>query len=215
MTENGKSSGLTATPAAGSSTKERLVAAAQQLIWCQGVERTSIADVAKAAGVPSGNVYYHFKTKDDLVEATMSALVREQQEFLAHVSRRRSPQAQLKAFARELMHDEDGSLTALFGCPFGSLVSELGKRDDALSRQAGDVLLAPFIDWAEERFAAMGQRDPRELAITLFATYQGAALLSNAFHDPSIMARQARGLERWITSLEASTGSRSHTPGRR
>jgi TetR/AcrR family transcriptional regulator, transcriptional repressor for nem operon len=84
-----------------------------------------------------------------------------------------------------------------------------------LSRQAGDVLLAPFIDWAEERFAAMGQRDPRELAITLFATYQGAALLSNAFHDPSIMARQARGLERWITSLEASTGSRSPTPGRR
>jgi TetR/AcrR family transcriptional repressor of nem operon len=207
MTENGTSQELATTPAGGPSTKERLVAAAQQMIWCQGVERTSIADVARAAGVPSGNVYYHFKTKDELVEATMSALVREQEEFLAHISRRRSPQAQLKAFARELMHDEDGSLTALFGCPFGSLVSELGKRDDTLSRKAGDLLLAPFIDWAEERFAAMGQRDPRDLAITLFATYQGAALLSNSFHDPSIMAKQSRRLERWITSLDESTGS--------
>lgn len=207
MTDNGNSSGLTATPAAGSSTRERLVQAAQQLIWREGVERTSIADVARAAGVPSGNVYYHFKTKDDLVEAAMSALVREREAFLAHVSRRRTPQAQLKAFARELMHDEDGSLTALYGCPFGSLVSELDKRDDALSRRAGDVLLAPFIDWAEQRFAAMGQRDPRELAITLLATYEGAALLSNAFHDPSIMAKQARRLERWIASLEGATGS--------
>jgi TetR/AcrR family transcriptional regulator, transcriptional repressor for nem operon len=181
------------------------------VIYRQGVERTSIADVARAAGVPSGNVYYHFKTKDDLVEAAMSALVRDGEEFLARVSRRRSPQAQLKAFARELVKDDD--LKALYGCPFGSLVSELDKRDDALSRQAGDVLLAPFIDWAEERFAAMGQRDPRELAITLFATYQGAALLSNAFRDPRVIARQARGLERWITSLDGSTGSGSHTPG--
>ncbi|WP_027006785.1 TetR/AcrR family transcriptional regulator [Conexibacter woesei] len=212
MTENGKSSTPTATSAAGSSTRERLVQAAQDMIWREGIERTSIADVARAAGVPSGNVYYHFKTKDDLVEAAMAARVREQQEFLAHVSRRRSPQAQLKAFARELMHDEDGSLTALYGCPFGSLVSEFGKRDDPLSRRAGEVLLAPFIDWAEERFAAMGQRDPRELAITLFATYQGAALLSNAFHDPSIMAKQARRLERWITSLDKSTGSGSPIP---
>lgn len=204
MTENGKGSGPTASPAAGSSTKERLVAAAQQEIWQQGVERTSIADVARAAGVPPGNVYYHFKTKDDLVEAAMSALVREREQFLAHVSRRRTPRAQLKAFARELMHDEDGTLTALYGCPFGSLVSALSKRDDAMSRQAGDVLLAPFIDWAEERFAAMGQRDPRELAITLFATYQGAALLSNAFHDPTIMAKQSRRLERWIAGLEVA-----------
>ena len=182
------------------------------MIWREGVERTSIADVARAAGVPSGNVYYHFKTKDDLVEAAMAARVREREEFLAHISRRRTPQAQLKAFARELMHDEDGSLTALYGCPFGSLASELGKRDDALSRQAGDLLLAPFIDWAEERFAAMGRRDARELAITLFATYQGAALLSNAFHDPSIMATQARRLERWIGGLAGATGPASRTP---
>ena len=151
----------------------RLVEAARQVIYHQGVERMSVADVAQAAGVPSGNVYYHFKTNDDLVEAAMSALMRDGEEFLARVSWRRSPQAQLKAFARELVQDEHS--TALYGCPFGSLVSELDKRDDAVSRQAGDMLLAPFIDWAEERFAAMGQRDPRELATTLFATYLGAA----------------------------------------
>jgi TetR/AcrR family transcriptional repressor of nem operon len=211
MTENGKSPGLTATPAEGSSTKERLVKAARQVIYHQGVERTSIADVARAAGVPSGNVYYHFKTKDDLVEAAMSSLVRDGEEFLARVSRRRSPEAQLKAFARELV--QDAHSTALYGCPFGSLVSELDKRDDALSRQAGDMLLAPYIDWAEERFAAMGQRNPRELATTLLATYLGAAQLSNAFRDPSIITRQARQLERWITSLERSTGTGSPTRG--
>jgi TetR/AcrR family transcriptional regulator, transcriptional repressor for nem operon len=31
----------------------------------KGVERTTLADVAQAADVPVGNVYYYFKTKDE------------------------------------------------------------------------------------------------------------------------------------------------------
>jgi hypothetical protein len=47
----------------------------------------------------------------------------------------------------------------------------------------------------------MGRRDAHELALTLFAGVQGAALLANTFRDPEIMARQVRHLERWIDSL--------------
>jgi TetR/AcrR family transcriptional repressor of nem operon len=53
-------------------TRERLVASARTLLYEQGVERTTIAEIAEAADVPPGNVYYHFKTKDRLIEAQQS-----------------------------------------------------------------------------------------------------------------------------------------------
>lgn len=42
------------------------------MIHRQGVERTTIADIARAAEVPVGNVYHYFKTKDELVVAALA-----------------------------------------------------------------------------------------------------------------------------------------------
>ena len=53
--------------------RERLVTAAVQLLHQQGIERTTLADIAKAADVPPGNVYYYFKTRDELVRAVIAA----------------------------------------------------------------------------------------------------------------------------------------------
>ena len=49
------------------------MAAACRVLHEQGVERTTLADIALAADVPVGNVYYYFKTKDQLVEAAIKA----------------------------------------------------------------------------------------------------------------------------------------------
>ncbi len=49
--------------------REALAEAALELFYRQGVASTSLAEIAGAAGVPTGNVYYHFRTKDALVEA--------------------------------------------------------------------------------------------------------------------------------------------------
>ena len=51
--------------------RARLVAAACQLVHQQGVESTTLADIAQAGGVPLGNVYYYFKTKNDIVRAVV------------------------------------------------------------------------------------------------------------------------------------------------
>ena len=49
--------------------RERLAEAAAQVFHEQGVEKTTLTDIARAADVPVGNVYYYFKTKDELVGA--------------------------------------------------------------------------------------------------------------------------------------------------
>jgi AcrR family transcriptional regulator len=51
--------------------RERLTTAAATVLHEQGVEKTTLADIARAADVPIGNVYYYFKTKDELVEAAI------------------------------------------------------------------------------------------------------------------------------------------------
>ena len=52
--------------------RRRLKAAAAQVLHERGVERTTLADIARVAEVPVGNVYYYFKTKDELVQAALS-----------------------------------------------------------------------------------------------------------------------------------------------
>ena len=183
---------------AGLGKRERLVEGARDVFHAQGVEGTTLADIAQAAGVPLGNVYYYFKTKDELVEAVVASRVQDVQAALGSLEQHRTPKARLKAFVRMLVGQAD--LTARYGCPQGSLCSELDKRDDAPGGSCIELMGAP-IDWAERQFRAMGRRDARELAIALIASYQGIALLTNTFRDPHMMAQEGRRLERWIDSL--------------
>jgi TetR/AcrR family transcriptional regulator, transcriptional repressor for nem operon len=178
--------------------RERLVASARDLLHRQGVQRTTLTEVAEAADVPPGNVYYYFKTKDELVKAVTEAHADSLRAMLGSFERHRSPRARLKAFLRSMIQTSE--VAARYGCPIGSLCQELDKREDGLDR-AGATAMAVFIDWAEEQFRLMGQKDAHDLAVTLIAGYQGAAVLANTFRDPKLMTREARRLERWIDSL--------------
>src|SRR6266568_9303875 len=178
--------------------RPRLIAAASQLLHQRGVEKTTLADIAQAADVPVGNVYYYFKTKDELVQAAIDAQAQDIETALASLDNHRSPKARLKAFVKLLTAQRE--VAARYGCPHGTLCSELNKRDDDLG-QAGTKLMQLWIDWAEEQFRATGRRDARDLAVALIASYQGIMLLTNTFRQPELIVREARRLDRWIDSL--------------
>jgi AcrR family transcriptional regulator len=182
----------------GGGKRTRLVGSARELMHRSGVEGTTLAEVAESADVPAGNVYYYFKTKDELVQAAIDAHAAEIEAMLASLERHRTPRARLKALVAAFADRRE--LVARYGCPHGSLCQELDKRDDAVQAEAGRLLALP-LDWAERQFRLMGRRDARELAVALIAAYQGVSLLTNTFRDPQLMAREARRLERWIDSL--------------
>ncbi|GAA0897974.1 TetR/AcrR family transcriptional regulator [Virgisporangium aurantiacum] len=178
--------------------RARLVAAAADLLHRQGVQATTIAQVADAATVPTGNVYYYFKTKDDLIRAVIDDRTRQVRAMLDSLRARRSPAARLTALANQWT--EMRELVARYGCPFGTLVTELDRRDDGLDVEAAQPI-GIILDWAETQFRDMGRTDARELAVAFFAGIQGAALLANALRDPAVMAGQVRHLTRWIATL--------------
>src|ERR1700722_7286773 len=70
--------------------RQRLVEGARLVLRQQGVEKTTLADIAQAADVPVGNVYYYFKTKDELVQAAIDAQARDIDAALASFDRHRS-----------------------------------------------------------------------------------------------------------------------------
>src|SRR5215472_17189970 len=100
--------------------RERLIAAAMQLVHQQGIERTTLADIAQAADVPPRNVYYYFKTKDEVIAAVIGAHAQQVRATLAAIdAHHRSPRSRLKAFVREFTAQSE--LVAQHGCPLGSL----------------------------------------------------------------------------------------------
>ncbi len=185
----------------GPGKRERLVEAARRVLYEQGVEKATLADIAAAAEVPLGNVYYYFKTKDALVAAVIDGYRDSYDGLSAEFDQHQQPADRLKALVRLLAARRD--MFARYGCPIGTLGSELGKQEDALRAGAG-AILAGLIDWAETQFRELGRDDARELAVALVAAYEGTALLAAALRDPGLITTEGTRLERWIDSLASS-----------
>jgi AcrR family transcriptional regulator len=179
--------------------RDRLITAACELLYRQGIETTTLAEIAQLADVPLGNVYYYFKTKDEIIDAVVQSHLLTIRTTLASVeANHRTPKSRLKALVKVLAEERD--LIAEYGCPQGSLCSEMNKNGSGSDNLAADLIRVP-LTWVEGQFRQMGRRDAYELAVTLMATYQGTALLSNTLSDPTLMTRESRRLSQWIDSL--------------
>src|ERR1051325_10505846 len=55
------------------STRDHIIAAADLLFYRRGYEHTSFADIAGVVRISRGNFYYHFKTKDEILDAVIAA----------------------------------------------------------------------------------------------------------------------------------------------
>jgi len=186
--------------------RERLIAAACQRVYEQGAEKTTLADIATAAGIPLGNVYYYFKTKNDLLQAVVEAHLRDVGAILSGIeAAHAAPRDRLKALFGAL--GEQGELIARYGCPHGTLCLELDKRADGPGL-AAELVRVP-LDWTERQFRAMGRPDARDLAVQVVARYQGTALLTNTFRDPDLMTREAARVAQWIDALDLPACSES------
>ncbi|GAB1821122.1 TetR/AcrR family transcriptional regulator [Herbidospora sp. RD11066] len=181
------------------SKRQRLTRAAAEVVHRQGAERTTIADIARAAEVPVGNVYYYFKTKDDLVAAALSEHARQLELLTSGLDRLPDPRERLKGLVEAWVSQRD--LAARYGCPTGTLAAELDKRDGGgLDAEAGRVIRL-LLTWVESQFRELGLADPDGLALTLVGAYQGMSLLANALRDPAVMDREGARLLAWLDAV--------------
>ncbi len=171
--------------------RTRLVEAADKLFYEQGVNITTLANIAALAEVPLGNVYYYFKSKESIIMAVIDQrqkMLRNQFEQWANLS----PADQLKALIEQ--HVAQGTEILAFGDWFGSLCQELCKGQNAIASAAA-ALLSNTLGWAEKQFQAMGKGEQsKALAMGLIASLQGLSLLSLTLKDEQLSAAQAQRL---------------------
>ncbi len=175
--------------------RERLIGGAARLLHEQGLARATLANVAQAADVPLGNVYYYFKTKDDLVQAVIEAQLADTRQFLRGLEQSPDPAERLRSLVDRWIRMRD--VVARYGCPIGSLATQVSRTDHPDQDPAGPI--AAIIEWAADQYRALGHTHARDRAVTLVAGIQGAAVLANTLRDPDLLTDQ---LTRLKTTLD-------------
>src|SRR3979490_1885806 len=167
--------------------RTRLIETATKLAYGRGFRETSLADIAEAARVPVGNVYYYFKTKEEPAEAR------------AEGDRLSAPKERLLAFVGSVRANREQ--LARGGCPLGGLCTELHKEGGALAKKSATLVTQPM-RWLEEQFRAVGhEKDSRELAVHLFSAFQGMAAVALGTNDREVVVMEAKRLKDWIGTL--------------
>ena len=179
--------------------RSRLIQTAAKLAYRQGFRKTTLADIAEEAQVPLGNVYYYFKTKDELAAAIVEHRLKQLEMSRQSWEEMDSPKERLCACVQ--MTAENARALARGGCSVGTLCTELRKEGGALGKLAA-VLFAEHLAWIEVQFRAMGGNDDvRGLAIHLLSALQGIAVLSNSFQEPALVALETGRLKNWIRAM--------------
>ncbi|MDO3380625.1 TetR/AcrR family transcriptional regulator [Gilvimarinus algae] len=188
---------------ADKATDQRIVAAADDLFYRQGYEHTSFRDIAEAVGISRGNFYHHYKSKDDILRAVIERRLDNTRLLLRQWEQQASsPLDRIICFVKILT--TNWAKIRLYGCPVGTLTTELSKLDHPAKKQASEVLTL-FRQWLKAQFIALEKAPEKadELAMHVLAFSQGVATLASAYRDKAFVQREIDGMCKWLTQLAA------------
>lgn len=186
-------------PQSKADNRTRLLQAAEKCTYRHGFGQTALADIAKEARIPLGNIYYYFKTKDEIGDAIIEQRVSRFKKLLQEFDKAGSPKERLCAFVQIKIKNRESLARA--GCPVGTMCSELHKHGGPVARKS-TVLFADALAWMETQFKAMGKgAESRGLAVHLLSATQGVSVLAHTFHDPGMIEMEAARLKQWIRAL--------------
>jgi len=179
---------MTAAAALEGSPRERLLAAANELFYREGVHTVGIDRVIERAGVAKATLYSTFGSKDELIAAYLQGRHdRMRERVRGAIERHRSPRARLLApfdVQAELAADADYR-----GCAFANATAEAhGASADAAAAAYREWIRATFAELAAEA----GARDPRALARQLHLLWDGTGQSARMDHDPAAVAAARR-----------------------
>jgi AcrR family transcriptional regulator len=168
--------------------KQRLLQAADELFYDEGIHTVGIDRVIAHAGVAKGSLYYSFAGKDELVHDYLTHRhARWAERVTAGVEAHTDPRARVLA-----VYDVLGTLFAqpdYRGCAFMNATAEAAP--DSVEAHAATTFRAwvrnLFLDLATD----VGARDPKQLAETLVLLYDGAVATAQMDKTPEA-ARTAR-----------------------
>jgi len=182
----------------GRRTRQRIVAAATEVVAKKGALGASLDEVGARAPASRSQLYHYFDDKNDLLlavaEATNDAVLDGQRDLFDHLD----TWAGLLRWADALVALQEAR-GGQGGCPIANLLGQLGERDDAIRA----VLASGFDRWEADICAGLAamvesgdlrpDADVAWLASSTLASVQGGLVLSQARRDPLALRRALDG----------------------
>jgi AcrR family transcriptional regulator len=163
-----------------SSARQRLLAAADELFYEEGVNTVGIDRVIERAGVAKASLYSAFGSKDQLIRAYLEARHAARKERVTRaMARYDTPRERLLG-----IFDVLGEVVAepgFHGCAFQNATTEA--RPGSVAEQVSNVSRAWTKSMFREQAEAAGADDPDRLARQLFLLYDGALVSARMDHD--------------------------------
>jgi len=174
--------------------KERILEAASDLFYRQGIRATGIDAIVKAAGTTKMSLYHYFPSKHDLVLAHLhkSAGVMRERIMTGIAERASLPKDRLLA-----VFDVFGELLLLDsfrGCPFINAATEASVDEEAFKQASADFY-EQFRQSLVELATAAGARQPGLLARQLSLLLSGAIIAEQMQRDSGAIAAARQAAE--------------------
>ena len=182
--------------------RQRIVAEADQLFYEQGYENTSFSDIADAVGISRGNFYYHFKTKDEILNAVIATRVSDIEAILnPWTAEYPDPRQRILHYIDILTNNQEN--IKQHGCPIGTLCTELAKLHHEMREDANQMLTA-MRDWLTTQLKELGLcKEAKQVAMHLLARSQGIATITTAFEDQAFLRQEVKRLKLWLDEVIA------------
>jgi AcrR family transcriptional regulator len=168
-------------------TRERIVSAASKLFYSEGIRAVSVDAVAEKAGLTKRTLYYHFRSKDDLVAAYLAA--RDQPNL-----------ALFKRWFDEAKGDLPAKVQAIFthlarnaghpkwrGCGFLRTSAELANLPGHPAIKIGAAHKKKFEAWLRATFEEADVASAAQLARQILLLLDGSFAVVQLHRDPSYM----------------------------
>ena len=172
--------------AKGREMRERIVAAASELIRAGGVSETSLDDVIERAGASKSQLYHYFEDRRELLRAVVAHNAEGVLGELGPVDSWRAIRSWFDSLVQLQVERR-----ACGGCPIGALVPQLAETDE----EAREALAASFERWEahlgdglrsmQTRGKLRANADTDTLATATMTAIQGGLLLTQAKRDPT------------------------------
>lgn len=161
-------------PRSGAKTRQSIVSAANALFYLRGIKATSLDAIAEKAGVTKRTVYYHFKSKDELIAEYLSA--RDQPNLKAFQEWFRKGKGGLPHRTRAIFNGVADAVShkKWRGCGFQRTVGELANKPGHPAFKVASAHKKNVESWLAFEFEQCGLRRPRVTACQVVLLLEGA-----------------------------------------
>ena len=193
------------------SRRDQLVATALEIFCRDGFHATGIDKIIAAAGVAKMTLYNHFKSKDELILATLR---RRYEDFRNWFMRRvealaRTPHQRLLVIFDVLAEWFRGS--GFTGCMFINASAEYNDAEHPIHCSAAEHKRL-VLNYIEAQTTALGAPDPATLAREIMLLMEGAIVLAHVANDDRAAATAKNAANKLIEdALQAVQRSTSPT----